>query len=805
MADRTESPRLRTSPGTLRSLEYTTVLRHIAGRAGFYGRHYLRRLVPRRDLRWIRRRLRTVAAIVDVYDEAGRPSLRYLPDVRALARRASIADAWLTPQELWTMVTFFDTIAGVVQAFRPHRTLPRRIYARIIQLPTLDDFRKRVRAVLTPEGEVLDDATPTLRRIAREWRQLRRQIDQRLRTLMERPEYAPAIQDCIRTQREHRWVLLVRADQQHRIPGIVHGTSGSGASVYLEPLELVEWNNRYVILEEQRREEIHRILQELTGHLRQIPSWARLFRSLAWLDALLAIAAFAHTYDCRIPEVRDADVLELRRARHPILVMQAHRSGSTVVPLDITMQPSEKVLIITGPNAGGKTVALKTVGLLTVMAHAGLPIPAAPDTVVPLFSHVMADIGDRQDILQNLSTFASHMRRIVPMLTTPVHRGLYLIDELGTGTDPMEGAALGMAILHHLRRRPGKVIAVTHLTPIKMMAMDCPDVVTASMEFAPDTLEPTFRLIPHALGASHALQIARRLGMPDTVLREAEQTLDPQYRRWLDVIRQLEQTQHQFEVRLQEIERQRTEMEAALARKQYELEQTRTALIKEWEDWKRKVQTWWDNAQQRWHRLLQTVEDPELRQHLREQFRTFARAFREQQSTQLRPPEILEQADTSGEWQPGQTVRLRTSSTTGVIERIDSQRNLAIVQIAGKRMHVPLSWLQPAPASRNASETSPPVASPETAAPSTIHLLGLHIPEALDQLDRMLDRAMRAGLHRICVIHGYRPGRLKQAVLQHLRRHALVDRLEPAAPHEGGPGATIVYLRPDLSEATQER
>ncbi len=793
--EHTKPARLCTSPGTLRSLEYTTVLRHIAGWAGFYGRRYLRRLVPRSDLRWIRRRLRAVAAIMDVYEQAGRPSLRYLPDVRALARRASIADAWLTPQELWTMVTFFATIAAVVQAFRPHRTLPRGIYHRIVRLPTLDDFRQRVRSVITPEGEILDDASPTLRRIAREWRQLRRQIDQKLRALMERPEYAPAIQDCIRTQREHRWVLLVRADQQHRIPGIVHGTSGSGASVYLEPLELVEWNNRYVILEEQRREEIHRILQELTGHLRQIPSWGRLFRRLAWLDALLAIAAFAYTYDCQIPEVRDADVLEPRRARHPILVIQARRSGSTVVPLDLTMRSSEKVLIITGPNAGGKTVALKTVGLLTVMAHAGLPIPAASDTVIPLCSHVMADIGDRQDILQNLSTFASHMRRIVPMLTTDVRRGLYLIDELGTGTDPVEGAALGIAILHHLRQRPGKVIAVTHLTPIKMMAMDHPDVVTASMEFAPDTLEPTFRLIPHALGASHALQIARRLGMPDTVLREAEQTFDPQYRRWLDVIRQLEQTQHQFEVRLREVERQRAEMEAAFAKKQHELEQYRTALVKEWEAWKRRVQTWWDTEQQRWQQLLQTVEDPRLRQHLREQFRAFTRTFREQQRAQLRPPEALEQADISEDWQPGQTVRLRTSSTTGVIERIDRQRNLAVVQIAGKRMHVPLSWLQSAPAGSPTSETALSTTLPETSAVSTIHLLGLHIPEALDQLDRMLDRAMRAGLHRVCVIHGYRPGRLKRAVLQYLRRHDLVERLEPAAPREGGPGATIVYLR----------
>jgi len=790
--------RLRCPAWTYRSLEFDPVLRHIAGWAGFYGRRYLRRLRPLADRRAIRRRQAVLREVLAVYERAGRPTLRFLPDLRAIARTVRLEGACLTPEELWTAVAFFDQVDALVRALRPYRADMPHVARWLDGLPTMAEFRSRVRAILTPSGEVLETATPELQRISRSWRQLREQIEHRLKALIGRPDYAPAVQEPILTQREHRWVLLVKADQQSRIPGIVLGTSGSGASVYLEPLEVVELNNRYVLLEEERRAEVQRVLRQLTDELRAVSDWPRLFQRLARLDALLAMSAYAQAYDATVPTVEDTDRLVLRRARHPLLSIQARTRRQTVVPLDLEMDERAKVLIITGPNAGGKTVALKTVGLIVLMAQAGLPVPTDEGTVLPCFSHVMADIGDQQDLAQNLSTFASHVRRLVPMLTTPVRRGLFLIDELGTGTDPAEGAALGTAVLEYLRRQPGKVLVVTHLTPIKWMALREADIMTASMEFAPETLAPTFRLIPHALGASHALDIARKYGLPETILEEAYRALDPSHLQWMELVRRLEETQHAVEQERAAMERERQEQAQRYQALLQQLEQTRTALTQEWQAWKQRVQRWWEDRQQEWLAFLHEVQDSTVRQALRERFQAIRRRFLQEEADVLRPPSNLE-TGRPADWSPGMAVRLRGSpSTTGTLESIDSDRTMAVVQFRGKRMQVPLSWLEPAPSEPVPSaDLSPEAVDRLAVTPSAdreVYLLGLHIPEALDRLDQALDRAYRQGLPRLRVIHGYRPGRLKQAVLEHLRHHPMVERLEPAPPQEGGPGATIVWV-----------
>ncbi|MCS7313368.1 MAG: Smr/MutS family protein, partial [Acidobacteria bacterium] len=735
--------------------------------------------------------------ILQTYERAGRPTLRFLPDLRAIVRTVRLEGACLTPEELWTAVAFFDQVDALVRAFRPHRTQMPHIARWLDSLPTMAEFRSRVRAALTPSGEVLETATPGLQRISQSWRQLRAQIEHRLRVLIERPDSASAIQEPILTQREHRWVLLVKADQQHRIPGIVLGTSGSGASVYLEPLEVVELNNRYVLLEEERRAEVQRVLRQLTNDLRAVSNWSRLFGRLARLDALLAMAAYAQAYEATVPCVEATDRLVLDRARHPLLAIQARTRRQAVVPLDLEMDDRAKVLIITGPNAGGKTVVLKTVGLMVLMAQAGLPVPAGAGTRLPCFSHVMADIGDQQDLAQNLSTFASHVRRLIPMLTTPVRRGLFLIDELGTGTDPAEGAALGAAVLKHLRGQPGKILVVTHLTSIKLMAFQETDIITASMEFAPETLAPTFRLIPHAFGASHALDIARRYGLPEVILEEAYRALDPNHLRWMELVHRLEAAQRAVEAQRVALEREQQEQAQRYQARLQQLEQVQAGLMQEWLTWKQRVQQWWEERQQAWLAFLHEVQDPAVRQALRQRFQTVRRQFLQEAADVLRIPPPLA-AGRPADWSPGMAVRLRNASTTGTLEAVDAQRAVAVVRFRDKRLQVPLAWLEPT------SGDSPPPAAPTPEdinrmtppADREVYLLGLHVPDALDRLDQALDRAYRQGLRRLRVIHGYRPGRLKQAVLEHLRHHPMVERFEPAPPQEGGPGATIVFLKP---------
>ena len=789
----------RVSEETLIGLEYPEWVKLVGGFMGKLGRKRLRRLQPVGDLRILRRRQRYWRGLLAIHAESGSPTLRGQPDIRPFLRRAAVRESWLTPPELLQVARVFDALDDIRTAFRPHASRLGPTWRLLESLPRLQKFRHEVHRYITREGDLQENASPEYRRLTRELRALQKRIETKLHGFVADPDTAAVVQDTVTTRRERRWVLLVRADQQTRIPGLVLGSSGSGASVYLEPFDIVELNNRYVLLEDERKAEIVRILKRLTQPLREIADPASVVRKLSLLDFILGVARWAVEFEAHLPRMVTTGELRLKNARHPLLAASYRKKGKRLIPLDLEMGENVHVMILTGPNAGGKTVALKTVGLLAVAAQSGLPVTADEGTTLPVFSSIQADIGDRQDLAQDLSTFAAHIRRLAPMLKTPdALPGLFLIDELGSGTDPVEGAALSRAVLEVLQRKPGKVLAVTHLPELKWLAIRESSILSASMEFDSNSLAPTFRLIPHTAGASHALDIARRMGLPEPVLERARRLIRPDHAELSEALQKIEDEGRLLQRKIAELdalreqlERERETHEQAWRRKLRHLE----TVLKEFA---REKQSWMGEVRRSWETFLKDVRETEEKRRIRARFRTWQRTADATIRPALQEVErLVRREPRPSELQPGVWVRIRTTGTTGRVAQVDREHERVTVIVRGKRVQIPIGWLEKVPEPESPTwAPEPPDPGPITA-PTTVNLLGYTVEDAEEELERVLDQAVRAGRTTLRVIHGYRPGKLKKAVLRYLTRHPAVLRVDPAPPREGGPGASVVRLRED--------
>lgn len=779
---------------TLKSLEYKKLIRLLSRYMGFFGRRYLRKTRPLTDPERIVRRQQYIRGLLQIARKHPIRTLKNLPDIRPYLRRARPENAWLEPAELLTVANFFETIQETRRNLAPYATELGPLWVVIRTLPRMKSFCREIHRYIRPDGELDESASPELRRISREWRAIRRRIEEQVRGLMGRPEIASALQDTILTQRDRRWVILVRADHKNRLPGLVLGASSSGASVYVEPFEIVELNNQYILLEDERKAEIIRILKRLTSPLRKIKHPTRLYRRVALLDFILGITSWALDYEAHLPVFTDSMEIRIHQARHPLLSERLKKTHRPVIPVDLDLPISKRAMILTGPNAGGKTVTLKTVGLLTLMAQMGLPVTAGEHTRLPVFSHLYADIGDQQDIYHDLSTFASHIQRIVPMITESGERGLYLLDELGTGTDPVEGAALSQAILETLLERSGKVIAVTHLTELKIMALRDPRILSASMEFDVHSLAPTYRLIPNAIGASHALDIARRFGMPESLLQRARTHMDPESRRFYEAVERLENRELQLQQRIREMDALQAERIRELEARIEALERERERLRQERRALERKIRAWWIEREKEWESMVRDIQSAEWRRKLMKQFRQWEREAEEQRH-HLQPEEKSYLSIQHDDIKPGMYVRIRGGTSPARVERLVPQSGTVEVIFEGKRMNIPLAWIEQVVRMKEPRTSTEVIASSVKPEERVVNLLGLHIPEAREKLERAIDRAVRAGWPTLKVIHGYRPGRLKKAVLNYLKQHPAIREVEPAPPREGGPGATIVFLR----------
>ncbi|MCD6350498.1 MAG: endonuclease MutS2, partial [Armatimonadetes bacterium] len=559
---------------SLRVLEFPKILDLLAAQASTsLGRARCLRLKPSRDRQWVERRLEETDQARQLLAERGDPPFGGLSDLRELLDRARQVGG-LTESELLQVADTAAALGRLRRYYYDGREVAPQLASLAEELGDYDELVEAIRAAISDEAEVRPDASPELQRLTRELRRLEEQLRSRLEAIVRRELDRGVLQDPMIVQRAGRWCLAVQSSQQSRFRGILHDRSDSGATVFMEPAETVELGNRLRETEVALRQEVQRILAELS---RAVAARARGIRrdlgTAAMLDFIGAKARLAESMRANRPALRDDGYVELRSARHPLL-------GEDVVANDLWIGRDFTTLIITGPNTGGKTVALKTLGALVLMAQAGLFIPAGPTSQVNVFDWVFADIGDEQSIEQSLSTFSSHMTQIVRIMNRVAARrrqsegpvnALVLLDEIGAGTDPEEGSALASAILDELHAAGCRTVATTHFNALKMFAHEREGMENASVQFDVRTLQPTYHLLIGHPGASNALEIAQRLGLPRRVVRAARALLGSRGRRVEKVLRRLDRSRRDLDRERQEAEELQAELEELRRRHEREV------------------------------------------------------------------------------------------------------------------------------------------------------------------------------------------------------------------------------------------
>ncbi|MFH1060626.1 MAG: hypothetical protein V1797_18335, partial [Pseudomonadota bacterium] len=546
-ASGTPGPAAACDPQTLAVLEFGRLLELVAGQAhGGLGRRRVLALAPTSDIATVLRRQRRLSEIRALIAEQGRPGLDGLDDLSPVFNRLGADGSYLVPEELEFVADFLGAVGRAAEflaagALRMEEV--NRLYNRVTPLP---EVARRIRQIVGPGHSVATNASPELGRLRRELMRQRESLRGQLMALVGREDLGAVFSDQIVTQRDERFVVPVRNDARGRVQGIIHDTSGSGATYFMEPLEAIEGNNQLALLRRQEREEEERILIEaaraLASNLQVL--WEDL-EAMAMLDCLLAQAAFCEALDCVEPRLNQRGEIDLAQARHPLLAWRSRAGRGLAAPINLGLTPEARILVISGANAGGKTATLKTVGLITAMAMSGLHVPAAAGSRLAVFGRVMAEIGDEQDLTGDKSTFTAHAGRLAWMVGQAGPDTLALIDELGNGTDPGEGAALGIAVLDWLKERRASVLVTTHFHRLKAYAATSEGVENVSVAFDPVTGRPTYQLHYGLPGFSDALTVSGSLGFPPALIAAARRQVDQAEEQTVALMRQVEAARQQ--------------------------------------------------------------------------------------------------------------------------------------------------------------------------------------------------------------------------------------------------------------------
>ncbi|MBE3588045.1 MAG: endonuclease MutS2 [Thermoanaerobacteraceae bacterium] len=780
---------------TLKRLEYDKILERLAGYAlSPLGRERALALRPVTD--------RQVILTWQAQTTQGRELLRLDPhadlggwyDIRRAVAGAARGMV-LEPEDLFAVGQTLAACRRIKHFFaeRPHRyPLLEEIAAEIGHFATLE---KRITAAILPGGEVADQASPDLAAVRRRLAHARQQVRERLEGIIRSPAYQKYLQDPIVTIREGRYVVPVKQEYRAQVPGIIHDQSSSGATLFIEPMAVLESNNEVRRLEVAEKQEIARILGELSaGVASAAEEISTSLEALGRLDLIMARARYSQDLDAWSPRILPGAMLDLRQARHPLL------SGE-VVPVSIHLGLDFDTLVITGPNTGGKTVTLKTVGLLVLMAQSGLHIPAGEGSGIGIFQEVFADIGDEQSIEQSLSTFSSHLTNIVHILRHAGPDSLVLLDELGAGTDPTEGAALAQAILERLHGMGAKTVATTHYSELKNFAYARERVENASVEFDAVTLRPTYRLLIGKPGRSNAFEIAARLGLDGELVERARHFMTTEQIQVADLMQQLERTRQEAEQELERAREMRREAESFKERYralQEELTARREAILSSARDEARSLVK---RARQEAEEAVRELRERLAAEAAREREEAIRAARRKlggmQERLQAGPP-----APPAGDGAVpeavavGQTVFLPRFNQQGVVTAL-SQDDEVQVQVGMIKINVPLTELRLVPGEKAATgevRTGSLLQDKARAVSTRLDLRGMRAGEALAEVEKYLDDATLAGLSRVYLVHGKGTGALRAAVQQQLKGDPRVKSFRPGEQGEGGLGVTVVEL-----------
>lgn len=782
---------------TLRVLEFEKVIARLQDQAACaLGREVAGLSCPTGDLQTARRKQRETSEARAILQYEHDIPLGGIHDIRSYVERAAI-DALLAPHELLSIQSTLHASARLGRFLAGLKEKYPLLCDLGSEIESFEQIELQISKAVSQNAEVLDAASPGLSRVRNELRTVQARLTERMQSYLQSAQYRSLIQEPVVTLRDDRYCIPVKAEHRGQFPGIVHDSSASGATVFIEPAAVVELGNSRRQLVVREREEVEKVLAALTAEVGR--SSERILATLnvvGMIDAITARAKLSIAQGATEPALNDEGWVELRGGRHPLL------SGE-VVPIDLDLGREFGAILITGPNTGGKTVSLKTIGLLTVMASSGLHVPAEPGTSLCVFREVFADIGDEQSIEQSLSTFSSHMNNIVRITRAASSRSLALLDEIGAGTDPAEGAALAKAVLNHLLRVGAKVVATTHYGELKEFAYQREGIVNASVEFDPDTLRPTYRLRVGIPGSSNAFAIAARLGLAPEIIDDARAGLAEHTETAEELIRRLEDSSRAAEQDRRAAQRLTTDAEALRRRYEEQLARQEHARSRVEEKARGQARAVMESYSRKLDATLEQLarqkKDSRRAQDLKKKAEKLIDDF-ERRSTASPEPESRQKAlNAHTELAPGVRVGIVNVGQDGVIVE-PPQDGRVVVRIGVMRVTVPLSSLrQP----RERAEKEAPAAGAESTIAMEkardfsreIHLRGMRAEVALTAVDKYLDDAMAAGVEQVRIIHGKGTGTLRKVVWELLKQHPGVQSYRLGEQDEGGSGATVVAMK----------
>ena len=755
------------------------------------GRDLFVSLRPMTSCEEINRSLELLKHLLFLLEKGESIPIDHLIDPRPLLQKLESPGAFLEGRELLELREFFKSLASIQRFVKKHCEDAPLLYDAFSGLTSLPDIRKHISAVIDEDGNVKDNASVELKKLRRKEAASLRNIQKEVRKQLRLWDQRALLQEQYHTLRGDRYVLPVKAPLKNRVQGIVHDVSGSGETVFIEPMEIVTLSNELATIRIEIRDEVIRILVRLSDILREsleeIESNAG---RAAQFDAVQAKARFAWEKEMSIPEIASEGGLNLMNAHHPLLyLMNSEKS----VPVNLKLSSKDRVLVISGPNAGGKTTALKTIGLLSMMVQSGLAAPVFADSRFVLYNSWFEDIGDAQDVTEGLSTFSAHSRNLSRIIRNADEKSLVLLDELGTATDPSQGGALAVAVLEALVKRAGLTVATSHLSPVKAWAEDYPGARNASFRLDEKTHQPTFRIMLDVPGPSEALLIARREGLPEEVLKRAENLLP-------------------------EGEADLSRLIQSLHAREKELEESRRhvrKLMKEHENLQKKIASLQDFLKEKEQRLTRNMLAEkesmlrETRSFIEEQIASMSapkkagearkKVSRELQDVQKKSKklrkQVMEPVDPSL-FQEGQEVFVRSLNENGTIERIRRDKGKATILLRGMKVSAPLAGLNPAnKKKREETERRRRVQyTRKSDVRWDLDLHGMRVEEMLSVVEQHLNDAILADLPSVRLVHGIGTGALRNALRDYLRTHPLVRSFRAGKPEEGGGGVTIVQF-----------
>lgn len=796
------------------------------------GRARVDALQPHTELSKLKTDLGALQECVTIRNRGGSWRFSDLADPADKIALLRVDGAVLEPAAILDLKALIEQAMSARSSILAERDTSPILWEMVKDLPSeLNRLIARIANKILPTGELDDRASPELGRIRHEITKLRSRITRTLETLMRKS--AEAIQDELVTIRNDRFVIPVKADHRARVGGVAHGYSSSGATAFIEPLETIDSNNELQSLQEEELREIRKILFGLTEELRsQLTAIEMAMDVVAKLDFINAKAVFHQTFNCVIPEV-GGDKIELVDARHPLLEESLRLAGGSVVPVSLSLDNTQNAMVISGANAGGKTVVLKTTGLLSLMALSGVSVPAS-DASFPFYRSILADIGDHQSIAANLSTFTSHVANISRMTQLCESPALVLLDEVGTGTDPEEGSALGVSVVDYFRRVcRAHVMATTHYGGLKMYAGNEEGVINASVEFDEKTLRPTYRLLVGVAGSSSGLEIARRFGIPDAVIEEALQTVSDSSRQAAEYLQRIKKESEEA-----------SELRRALEEEREAVAEKFTALDKQAERRERERQSAFESElaknlsdfEKRSKELLSKIEDRaerlkverEAQKRAGELKREMQRAVGDARVDAIREKEgsgrpargvkvmragielskepernDVYRAATGRDIAIGDKVKLKSFGSIGIVDAIKD--DVAEVRVKSLRLRERLDNLElvelafpadPREKLARLRQTGTEVhLKTDEQSHSELNVIGKTTDAAMDAVDKFLDEASLASVSQIRIVHGHGTGALRRAITEMLKGHPHVERFAPAPQDQGGSGATIVELK----------